>query len=263
MTTTVLPDLAHAGDLVAARGTLLGRPMHLLATTDSTNDLAKRGAREGAAHGATWVAEEQTQGRGRQGRSWVGVRGESLLFSVLARVTCPPSRLPLIALASGLAVRDAIARAAPGAPVLIKWPNDVLVGCRKVAGVLVEAATTGSRVSAVVVGVGINVHTRHFPDAIAPHATSIALFATSPPERGEILADVLATLDADMHLVVARGLGLLRARLEAADALRGKRVRSDSGGEGIAAGIDDEGRLVVRCKNGAVMRWTSNEIHMV
>jgi biotin-(acetyl-CoA carboxylase) ligase len=66
-----------------------------------------------------------------------------------------------------------------------------------------------------------------------------------------------------MHLVVARGLGLLRARLEAADALRGKRVRNDSGDEGIAAGIDDEGRLVVRSTDGAVMRWTSNEIHMV
>ena len=263
MKTTVLPDLAHAGELIAARGTLLGRPMHVLATTDSTNDLAKRGAREGAVHGATWVAEEQTEGRGRQGRSWVGVRGESLLFSVLARVTCPPSRLPLIALAAGLAVRDAIARAAPAAPVLIKWPNDVLVEGRKIAGVLVEAATTGSRVSAVVVGVGINVHTRQFPEAIAPHATSVALCATNPPERGEILADVLATLDADMHLVVARGLGLLRARLEAADALRGKPVRSDSGDQGIAAGIDDEGRLVVRRADGLVTHWTSSEIHLM
>lgn len=263
MKATVLPDLAHVGELIAARGTLLGRPMCLLATADSTNDLAKRGAREGAAHGATWVAEEQTQGRGRQGRSWFGVRGESLLFSVLARVACPPSRLPLIALAAGLAVRDAIARAVPGALVRTKWPNDVLVDGRKIAGVLVETATTGSRVSALVVGVGINVHTRQFPEAIAPHATSVALVAATPPERGEILADVLTTLDADMHVVVSRGLGLLRARLEAADALRGKRVRSDSGDEGIAAGIDDEGRLVVRRADGSLMRWTSSEIHLV
>jgi BirA family biotin operon repressor/biotin-[acetyl-CoA-carboxylase] ligase len=258
----IFPDLAQAGDLVAARGTLLGRPMHVLATTDSTNDLAKRGAREGTAHGATWVAEEQTRGRGRQGRAWFGVRGESLLFSVLARVACPPSRLPLIALAAGLAVRDAVARAAPDAPVVMKWPNDVLVDGRKVAGVLVEAATTGSRVSAVVIGIGINVHTRRFPEPIAPHATSVALWATGPPHRGEILADVLATLDADLHLVVSRGLGLLRSRLDAADGLRGKRVRSDSGDEGIASGIDDEGRLVVRATDGALTRWTSSEIHL-
>src|SRR5580692_2770294 len=111
--------------LVAERGSALGRTMHVVARVTSTNDEAKRGAREGAEHGTTWVAEQQTAGRGRHGRSWASSPGESLLFSVLARVACPASSLPPVALVAGLAVRDAVARAAPGAEIQLKWPNDV------------------------------------------------------------------------------------------------------------------------------------------
>jgi BirA family biotin operon repressor/biotin-[acetyl-CoA-carboxylase] ligase len=257
----VAPDLARAAACIAERGAVLGRPMHLLATTTSTNDEAKRGARQGAPHGSTWVAEEQLAGRGRQGRSWHSARGENLLLSVLARVACPPSRLPPLALVVGLAVRDAVSRAAPGAEVGIKWPNDVLIGGRKVAGVLVEAITVGSRVDAVVIGIGINVHMREFPPDLADRATSVALSASAPPDRGEILADVLATLDRDLHLVEL-GLGLFRARLEAADVLRGRHVRLDSGEEGVACGIDDDGRLCVRRADGVLAHWSAGEVHL-
>lgn len=258
------PDLARAAELVAERGCTLGRPLHVLATTPSTSDEAKRAAKEGAPHGAAWITEEQTAGRGRQGRAWVSPRGENLLFSVLMRVACPPARLPPVALVAGLAVRDAVARAAPSADVKIKWPNDVLVGKRKVAGVLVEAVTAGSRVEAVIVGVGLNVHTRTFPEEIADRATSVALLAPEmPPDRGAILADVLATLDGDVHVVLGRGLGLVRARIDGADALRGHRVRSDGGDEGIASGIDDDGRLLVRRDDGVLARWSAGEVHLV
>lgn len=258
-----MPDLERAPSLVQERGSQLGRPLHLLAVTTSTSDKAKRAAKEGAPHGATWVAEQQTAGRGRQGRSWESPHGENLLFSLLLRVTCPPSRIPPIALVAGLAVRDAVARAAPGADVRIKWPNDVLVEGKKIAGVLVEAVTMGSRVEAVIVGIGLNVHTRVFPEALAERATSVALVAKQPPDRAELLADVLAALDRDVHVVVGRGLGLLRTRLEASDALRGRRVRSDTGDEGVAAGIDDEGRLLVRRGDGVVARWSAGEVHIV
>jgi BirA family biotin operon repressor/biotin-[acetyl-CoA-carboxylase] ligase len=236
----------------------------VLATTSSTSDEAKHAAKRGAPHGSTWVAEEQTAGRGRQGRAWVSARGENLLFSVLMRVACTPSRLPPLALVVGLAVRDAVSRAAPGADVRLKWPNDVLVGGRKLAGVLVEAVTVGSRVDAVIAGVGINVHTREFPAELAERATSVALVsAGDPPDRGVLLADVLVTLDRDVHVVLGRDLGLVRARLDAADALRGERVRSDGGGEGVARGIDDDGRLVVRRDDGTLLRWSSGEVHLV
>jgi BirA family biotin operon repressor/biotin-[acetyl-CoA-carboxylase] ligase len=257
-------DLRDLSARVAARGCVLGRPLFVLETVGSTNDEAKRAAKSGGPHGATWVAERQTAGRGRQGRSWRSEPGEALLFSVLVRAACEPSRLPLVALVTGLAVRDAVARAAPHAEVRIKWPNDVLVDGRKVAGVLVEALTSGARVDAVIVGVGINVHARRFPDELEASATSVALASPgSPPERAEILVDVLEALDRDLYVVLARGLGVVHDRLEAADALRGRRVRSDAGEEGIASGTDDEGRLCVRRADGAIVRWHAGEVHLV
>jgi BirA family biotin operon repressor/biotin-[acetyl-CoA-carboxylase] ligase len=239
----------------------LGKPIHLLAETTSTNDEAKRGAKGGEAHGAVWVAESQTAGRGRQGRAWVSPRGENLLFSVLLRLGCPPARLPPLALVAGLAARDAIARAAPGVEVRIKWPNDVVVGGKKIAGVLVEAILQGSRVEAVVVGIGVNVHTRDFPEDIAARATSLALVSRQPPDRGEVLADVLSGLDRDVELVASRGLGLVHARLTSADALRRERVTSESG-SGVAEGIDLEGRLLVRDDAGILARWGAGEVHL-
>ncbi len=241
----------------------LGQPLHRLAITTSTNDEAKRAAKEGAPHGSTWVAEQQTAGRGRQGRTWESPPGENLLFSVLLRVTCPPSRIPPLALVAGLAVRDAVARAAPGADVRIKWPNDVLVEDKKIAGVLVEAVTMGSRVEAVIVGIGLNVHTRVFPEELAERATSVALVASEPPDRAQLLADVLGNLERDGEVVVGRGLGPLRSRLMAADALNGRRVKSDGGDEGVAEGIDDEGRLLVRREDGVIARWAAGEVHIV
>ncbi len=268
----VLPDLERAAPAIQARGGELGRPLHILGETTSTNDEAKHAARRGAPHGSTWVAESQLAGRGRQGRTWFAEPGEALLFSVLLRVACPPSRLPLLALAAGLAVRDAIAD-----PALVKWPNDVVVrdpdrpqSLRKLAGILVETSMTGRTVDAVVVGVGINVHTRHFPEDLAPHASSVSLMrqgtapgaSTAPPDRAELLADVLAGLDRDARLVAARGLGMLHARLEQADALAGARVKSELGA-GVACGIDADGRLLVRGADGVVMAWGAGEVHLV
>jgi BirA family biotin operon repressor/biotin-[acetyl-CoA-carboxylase] ligase len=280
----VAPDLARAEALISERGGSLGSPFHLLATTTSTNDEAKSGARAGAPHGATWVAEEQSAGRGRQGRTWTAARGESLLFSVLLRLDCPPPRVPLISILAGLVVRDAVARAAPGATVGVKWPNDV-VGWRagsasedsprKVAGILVEAITSGRRVEAVIVGVGINVHSRDFPADIASRATSVALLGRDGREmdRASLLADVLSGLDRDLHIVLQRGLGLVRARLDAADVLRGKVVRNavqlqegvaqrDAQNGGVAMGIDDDGRLLVRIAQGEIVRFVAGEVHL-
>jgi BirA family biotin operon repressor/biotin-[acetyl-CoA-carboxylase] ligase len=257
------PDLAHAADVIAERGTDLGLPLTLLASTPSTNDEAKREAKRGAPHGATWVAERQTAGRGRQGRSWWSVPGESLLFSVLLRTSLAPSRLPQVALVAGLAVLAAVKRAAPEADAKVKWPNDVVVGAKKVAGILVEAITTGSRVDALVVGFGINVHSRAFPEELSERATSISLLSGRNLDRSQVLGDILAAFALDLPVVAARGLGLVRARLEAADLLRGRLVRSEAGDEGIASGISDEGRLVVRRADGTLAAWVAGEVHLV
>lgn len=259
----VAHDLKDAARVIAAKGCMLGVPLEIMDETSSTNDVAKRAAKLGAPHGALWLAESQLAGRGRQGRSWIGVPGESLMFSVLVRLTCPSSRLPLLALASGLAVRDAIARAAPGADVRVKWPNDVLVGGRKVAGILVETADTSSKSPALVVGIGVNVFTRNFPDELATRATSVAFVAADPPTRVAILADILEGLDRDLTFVAARGLGMIHARMTAADALRDRPVRTDDGTEGVARGIDLEGRLRVERKDGTVVTLVAGEVHLL
>lgn len=280
MTPRTAPDLSNVADIIATRGCRLGKPIHLLAETGSTNDDAKAGAREGAPHGAVWVAETQSRGRGRQGRSWVSPPGENLLFSVLLRVSCPPARVPPISLACGLAVRDAVAKAiGEDDRVLVKWPNDVVVrqrpvdtkagpkgtstGFRKIAGILVESALAGGKIEHVVVGIGVNVHTRRFPEELASSATSVALETSHAPDRAELLADILASLDHDVEHVAHRGLGLVHGRLSARDALAGRGVESDDGGlSGVACGIDPDGRLLVSRGDGVVTKVASGEIRL-
>jgi BirA family biotin operon repressor/biotin-[acetyl-CoA-carboxylase] ligase len=265
------PDLEDAADRIAARGGRLGKPLRLLSETGSTNDDAKVGAREGAPHGATWVAESQEHGRGRQGRQWTSPRGENLLFSVLLRIACLPSRVPQLSLVCGLAVRDAAARAiGDDRRVLVKWPNDVVVlpregkgrGFRKIAGVLIESSLSGSKVDHLIVGVGLNVHTRTFPKELAATATSIALETDRVPNRAEILADVLWTIDHDIEHVAAYGLGLVHGRLSKYDALLGREIENDDGLAGVARGIDTEGRLLVERADGSVVKVSSGEVRV-
>jgi BirA family biotin operon repressor/biotin-[acetyl-CoA-carboxylase] ligase len=229
-----------------------------LVETTSTNDEAKRGAKEGAKHLTVWVAESQTSGRGRQGRTWSSPRGENLLFSVLLRITCPPARVPLVALVAGLAVRDAVAKViARPDDVKVKWPNDVLVADKKIAGILVESSIQGTKVDHVVVGIGVNVHTRNFPDELASTATSVSLEG-GECDRDALLERIVENLDHDVEHVVHRGLGLVHARLERADYLRGREL--DVGG--IADGIDDDGRLLVRKPDGVLVRLSSGEVRI-
>lgn len=263
------PDLERAESAIAGRGRRLGRPLRILAETASTNDDARAGARAGAPHGAVWLAETQSHGRGRQGRAWVSPAGENLLFSVLLRMPVPPARVPSVALAGGLAVRDAVAKAiGDDERVLVKWPNDVVVrvpggSLRKIAGILCESSLVGSKVEHIIVGIGINVHTRTFPDEIAAIATSISLEAERTPDRAEILADVLASLDHDVEHVVHRGLGLVHARLSARDALAGAMVESDDESRtGVACGIDLDGCLLVRRSDGVVTKVQSGEVRL-
>ncbi len=263
-------DLAEAQARIDERGGALGRPLHLLDETTSTNDEAKHAAKGGAPHGSTWVAEAQTAGRGRQGRAWVSPRGENLLVSVLWRQPCPVARLPLLSIATGVALCEVARKAAPGADVRLKWPNDVVevvrgadggVTLKKLAGILVETAMTAKKVDAVILGFGVNVHTREFPDELRDRATSLSLLASRPLDRAEILADALVAIDRETTAVAARGLGLLRARLSEWDALRGREVASDLGA-GVARGIDDEGRLVVEGADAARMAWGAGEVHL-
>ncbi|MCL2725749.1 MAG: biotin--[acetyl-CoA-carboxylase] ligase [Polyangiaceae bacterium] len=275
MLSRVAPDLEHAAAAIAARGGQLGSRLIFVDETESTNDDAKRGAKDGALHGTVWLAESQTRGRGRQGRSWFSQRGENLLFSVLLRIACAPSRVPPVSLACGLAVRDAVAAAlGDDASVLVKWPNDVLIKrpsdgrARKVAGILPESTVAGARTAHIVVGIGINVHTRALPEDLSDIATSLAIERAErgfqgAPDRASILADVLAALDHDVEHVAHRGLGLVHDRLSRYDAAFGREVDGGANGVlGIACGIDPDGRLLVRNAEGIIKHVSSGEVRV-
>jgi BirA family biotin operon repressor/biotin-[acetyl-CoA-carboxylase] ligase len=241
-----------------ARGVSLGAPLLAVAETGSTNDDALEAARSGASHGAVFVADSQTKGRGRRGHTWTSPPGENLTFSLLLRPAIAAERASAVALVVGLAVR-AIAARRVSAPVTIKWPNDVLAAGKKLAGILVESRLSGAHVEAVVVGVGVNVHMRALPDDIRSVATSLALLGDAAPSREAVLVECLAELEPRLAAFTAAGLRDLVLELRAHDALLGAEL-AVNGVRGIGAGIDEDGALLLRDATGRAIRVTSGTV---
>lgn len=249
--------MTFAAATVQLRLAALGCPwraaVHHVDVTASTQDLARAAAAERAPEGTTFVADEQTHGRGRQGRSWVAPRGSALLTSVLLRPALRPPQLPPLALVVGLALHDALApRLTPGA-LLLKWPNDLTLHRRKVGGVLVEASMRGERVESVVVGFGLNLTAASLPPAIASAADCLQAHALPGADlsREDVLASSLAAIERRTTQLVRQGLGALLSELRAADGTAGRSVRWQEQ-QGVARGIDDEGRLRIETDTGTV-----------
>jgi BirA family transcriptional regulator, biotin operon repressor / biotin---[acetyl-CoA-carboxylase] ligase len=214
---TVLPLLRGA----------FGRPYLWRETCPSTQELAR-----GMPEGGVAACEEQTAGRGRRGRSWASPRGAGLLFSLSLHPTTPPDRLPPLT----LVVADAVAEAAwEGAAV--RWPNDVVVDGRKVAGILAEA-----RDGEVVVGIGVNAN--HAADDLPADArvppTSLRLLSGGPVDRATLLADILEAIETRYRAFEHNGFSGLEH-----DDLRGRHVSLAGGAEGTCDGVDGKGRLIV------------------
>jgi BirA family transcriptional regulator, biotin operon repressor / biotin---[acetyl-CoA-carboxylase] ligase len=226
---------------------MIGRPRVHHRVTDSTNARARELAAAGAAHGTVVTAEAQTAGRGRQGRTWSAAPGEALLVSAIVRGVEPGAAL--LPLAAAVAVCDAVA------PIeaAIKWPNDVWVERRKVAGILIEGRPQEGW---AVVGIGLNVRTREFPAELRETATSLAL-SGADTSVAEALGALLAALERWFGAPPAEVLDAWRAR----DALLGERVRWATGA-GTAAGIADSGALVVQTDAGARVELDAGEVHL-
>ena len=208
-------------------------------------------AREGAPAGECVVAEEQTAGRGRAGHAWASPPGTGLYFSVVLRPRVAPDRLPLATLACGVAVADAIC-AATGLDAGLKWPNDVLVGLRKCAGILCEAELGGAGGTFAVAGVGINVNTPagSLPPRPAFPATSLAVEAGRTFDREALLAACRERIAAETALLESpEGAEAVAARFAARDALRGRRLRAElPDGTSVAGenlGVDSSGALLL------------------
>jgi BirA family biotin operon repressor/biotin-[acetyl-CoA-carboxylase] ligase len=244
----------------AARGLTLGGSLHWQAETQSTNDDALVAAKGGAAHGAVFGAETQTRGRGRRGSEWVSTPGEGLWFSVLLRPQLDAERVSGLSLCAGLAVRAAVAQRV-SAPVLVKWPNDVLASGRKVCGILVESQITGPSINSVIVGIGVNVTQSAFPEALLGIATSLALLGATNLSREALLADVLQGLEQELQRLTAQGLAGMASALRPHDALLGRRLRVDAR-EGIGDGIDSAGRLLLKDDDGRVHAINAGHVEL-
>jgi BirA family transcriptional regulator, biotin operon repressor / biotin---[acetyl-CoA-carboxylase] ligase len=222
---------------------MIGSPRVHHRVTDSTNERAKELAAAGAPHGTLVTADEQTAGRGRQGRVWTAPPRSAVLMSVVLRELDE-----LLPLAAAVAVCEAL-------PVdaALKWPNDVWIDGRKVAGILVEGRPQEGW---AVLGVGLNVGTEQFPDELAELATSLRLVGQAVSTE-DVLRALLSSLGAWLGAPPARVLKAWRSR----DALKGQRVRW-SDGEGVAGGIDDSGALVVETSAG-VVTLDAGEVHLL
>jgi BirA family transcriptional regulator, biotin operon repressor / biotin---[acetyl-CoA-carboxylase] ligase len=226
---------------------MIGRPHVHHRVTDSTNARARELAAAGAPHGTVVTTDSQTAGRGRQGRTWSAAPGEAVLVSVIVRGVEPGAALLPLAAAVGVCEALAPIEAA------IKWPNDVWIARRKVAGILLEGRPQEGW---AVVGIGLNVSTLEFPAELRETATSLVL-AGADTSVGEARGALLSALDRWLGAPPVEVLGAWRAR----DALRGERVRW-SDGAGIAAGIADSGALVVQTDAGARVELDAGEVHL-
>ena len=234
----------------------MGRAVEFHDEIASTNDRARSALSEPDGEGLAVVADLQTAGRGRRGRTWISPAGANLLFSVAWRPNVAPRLAGLLGAAAALAVRDALASMAPDAGLSIRWPNDLVERTgRKLAGLLVETALEGGELAEAVVGIGINVNwlPASMPAEFAGGATSLQDLLGAPVDRVLLLGKVLDALEAEVN-ALERGDSPV-ARLRGLDWLDGRMVEVDTGATtitGRAAGIADDGSLLLDAEVGRV-----------
>jgi BirA family biotin operon repressor/biotin-[acetyl-CoA-carboxylase] ligase len=210
-------------------------------TIDSTMFEASRLAAAGAASGTTVVAEEQTAGQGRHGHSWHSEPGAGLYLSVILRFPFEPETVPVVTLALGLAVVEAI-HETTGIVCDLRWPNDVLIRDRKCAGILTQLEG-----AAVIAGIGINVNHSAFPEELSAVATSLRIASGREQSREDLLTKLLPTVDSYCGLLAHQGKGpILDMFTNASSYVRGRRVKIDDTVEGMTAGLNESGFLLLR-----------------
>ncbi len=234
-------------------GTPFARRIHHFFKIDSTNTVAMHLAERGEPHGALVLAEEQTGGRGRAGRSWVSEKSVGIYCTILLRPPISPAHAPLLTLVAGLAARDAAAEELDTAPD-IRWPNDLLVGGRKFAGILTEMHAEPDRIHYAVVGIGMNVNQSKMPAEIAATATSLRIETKKSHSRLELLIRTLRHFDGYYDQFISGGAQpVLRRFAEVSSYFRGKRVRITTSTEtftGTTAGLEPSGVLRVARDDG-------------
>lgn len=244
----------------------VGRVLHVRGTIPSTNDEALALAKGGAVHGTVVIAEEQTAGRGRRGRDWSSPAGVNLYLSVVLRPDLPPHRAP--ELVSVMAIAGAETLRAFGAKAGIKWPNDLQIDGRKVAGILTELSATSQRVVFVVAGIGFNLNASldDFPEELRSTATSLAIETGQRTSRSLFAASFLDHLEVWLERHTRSGFERIRDRYLELSTTLGERVRlidGDTELEGIVENIDETGALILELDDGSYQRILTGDVHSV
>jgi len=240
------------------------RDIRWLAETDSTQRVARELGRAGAPEGTVVIAEAQTAGRGRLGRTWHSPRGVNLYCSIVLRPPLPPAAVPQVALVAGVAAAAALAET-PGLAPRLKWPNDVLIEGRKVAGILTEMEAEVERVHHVILGIGVNLNAPRaaFPPELRERATSLFLATGRRVDRAAVTGRLLAALEARYGRFLEGGFEAVRAEWESYSCLTGTDVRVASAeGEmaGRVLGLDTDGALMLARPDGTSTRIVAGEV---
>ncbi len=260
------PDALHADDLLARlnKTKIIGRDIRVFEETSSTNDVAEKLARDGVKEGVVVFAESQTKGRGRLGRKWLSPTHQGLWFSVLLRPNFRPQETTQLTVISATALRRAI-KTVCGLAADIKWPNDILIGGKKVAGILTEMSAEVDRVRHVILGIGVDVNqdVAEFPAELRKIATSLKIEAGEEITRAELATEILRELDFDYARVCAGKFSAVADEWEAACVTIGKNVTVHCGDRkfrGYAEALDDDGALLVRTEHGHLERVIGGDV---
>ena len=238
-----------------------GKTVHFARETDSTNLWIKRLAKEGAPEGTLALAEFQSAGRGRLGRSWEVPEGTSVMMSILLRPKFEPQYAPTLTLVMGMAVAKAVKNL--GFDVSIKWPNDVVVSHKKICGILTEMGVRDGKIDYAVIGVGINVNIREFPEEMADKATSLYLESGRKFDRSQIPGLVMEAFEEYYEKFAATcDLSGLKEEYESilANYNQPVRVLAKEPYEGVARGITDGGELLVEKTDGTIVAVSAGEV---
>ncbi len=237
-------------DLAWVREQLPGREIEWFPTVDSTMFEASRLAAQGAASGTVVGADEQSAGHGRHGRTWHSEADAGVYLSVVLRFPFTPETLPVVTLALGLAANEAIVKAT-GVACDLRWPNDVLIGDRKCAGILPQLEN-----KAIVAGFGINVNQAEFPAELAGIATSLRIASGKAQSRERVVVELLPAIDAFCEVLARDGKGpILELFSQASSYVRGRRVCVEQGEstlKGTTAGLNAQGFLLIRDDAGGM-----------
>lgn len=259
------PDIPYPEEVKSGLSTtFMGQHIHYFPSIASTQIEVHSLAKEGAPEGTVVIADQQVGGKGRLGRTWHSPPGTNISMSLLLRPQLELHRCPQLTLLAAVAIVEAI-RVLTELPVVIKWPNDILLNGKKICGILTELSAESDRINYLVIGIGINVNTPSFPEELASIATSLMIEKQHKLPRVALIQTLLKKLEDLYLLYLKEGFAPIKAQWEGYAISIGRRVtvRQLKGTMvGLAIGIDDEGVLLVQKDDGEIEKVYSADIEI-